>query len=64
MTSHPAALSTILSIRGSGEVVLGAGLFKTGEIDTHSPFAALLLHHHYVGEPCRVGNWLDKFGLQ
>jgi hypothetical protein len=46
------------------EVVLGAGLVKTGEIDTHSPFAALLLHHHYVGEPCRVGNWLDKFGLK
>jgi hypothetical protein len=46
------------------EVVLGASLVKTGEIDAHSSFAALLLHHHYVGEPCWVGNWLDKFGLK
>ena len=49
---------------GQREVVLGAGLVKTGEIDAHPPFAALFLHHHNVGEPCRVGDWLDKFGLK
>jgi hypothetical protein len=46
------------------EVVLWAGLVETGEIYAHPPFAALFLHHHNVGEPCGVGYWLDKFGLQ
>jgi hypothetical protein len=64
MTSHPAALSTILSIRGNGKLSFWAGLVETGEIDAHPPFATLFLHHHNVGEPCGVGHWLDKFGLQ
>jgi hypothetical protein len=64
MTSHPAALSTILSIRGSGKLSLGAGLVEAGEIDAHPPLVAFLLHHDYVGEPRRVGDWFDEIGLQ
>jgi hypothetical protein len=47
-----------------GEVVLGAGLVKTGEVDTHAPLAAFLSHHDHVGEPCRVSDWLDEVGFQ
>jgi hypothetical protein len=28
------------------------------------PLATLLLHHDYVGEPRRVGDWLNEIGLQ
>jgi hypothetical protein len=64
MTSHPAALSMILSIRGQREIVLGAGLVKTGEVYAHPPFAALFLHHHHIGEPCGVGDRLDELGFE
>jgi hypothetical protein len=38
------------------EVVLGAGLVENGEVNAHPPFAAFLLHHHYIGEPCGIGD--------
>jgi hypothetical protein len=47
-----------------GEVVLGVGLVEIGEVDTHAPLAAFLLHHDHVGELCRVGDWLDEVGFQ
>ena len=46
-----------------GEIILGAGLVEAGEIDAHPPLAAFLLHHDYVGEPRRVGDWFDEIGL-
>ena len=46
------------------EIILGAGLVEAGEIDTHPPLAALLLHHDYVGQPRRVGDWFDEIGLK
>jgi hypothetical protein len=47
MTSHPAAVSTILSIRGNGKLSLGQALL-TGEVYAHSPFPAFLLHHYNI----------------
>jgi hypothetical protein len=47
-----------------GEIILGAGLIETGEVDTHASLAAFLLHHDDVGKPCRVSNWLDEVGFQ
>ena len=47
-----------------GEIVLGAGLIETGEVDTHAPLAAFLLHHDHVDEPCRISDWLDEVGFQ
>jgi hypothetical protein len=64
MTSQPAALSTILSIHGSGEIVLGTGLIEASEVDAQVPLAAFLLYHDYVGEPRRVGDWFDEVGFQ
>jgi hypothetical protein len=60
MTSHLAALVD----PWHREILLGAGLVEAGEIDAHPPLAALLLHHDYVGQPRRVGDWLDEIGLQ
>jgi hypothetical protein len=41
-----------------------AGLVETGEINAHPPLATLLLHHDYVSEPRRLGNWFDEIGLK
>jgi hypothetical protein len=46
------------------EIILGAGLVEVGEVNAHPPLAALLLHHDYVGEPRRIGGWLDEVGLE
>jgi hypothetical protein len=62
LTSHPAALSTILSIRGNGEIVLGIGLVEVGEVDAYAPLATFLLYHDHVSEPSRVGDWFDEGG--
>jgi hypothetical protein len=44
-----------------GEIILGAGLV---EIDAHLPLAAFLLHHDYISEPRRVGDWFNEIGFQ
>jgi hypothetical protein len=46
------------------EIVLGAGLIEVCEVDAHTPFAALFLHHDHVGEPCWINDWLDESGFQ
>ena len=63
MTSHPAALSTILSIRGSGKLSFGQALLRLVK-SMHIRHLPLFLHHHNVREPRGVGHWIDKFGLQ
>jgi hypothetical protein len=64
MTSHPAALSTILLIRGSGKLSLGHAFIEAGEVDAHVTLTAFLLYHDYVGEPRRVGDWFNEVGFQ
>jgi hypothetical protein len=64
MTSHPACAIDDFVDSGQREIVLGAGLVKTGEVYAHPPLAALLLHHHHIGEPCGVGDWLDELGFE
>jgi hypothetical protein len=46
------------------EIILGAGFVEAGEVNAHPPLVALLFHHDYVGEPRRVGDWLDEVGLK
>jgi hypothetical protein len=46
------------------EIILGAGLVETGEINAHPPLATLFLNHDYVGELRRVGNWFNEIVLK
>jgi hypothetical protein len=63
MTSHPAALSTILSIYGSGKLSLGQALLRLVK-SMHIRHLPLFLYHDYVCEPRMVGNWFDEIGLK
>jgi hypothetical protein len=46
------------------EIVLGGSLIEACEVDAHTPFVALFLHHEHVGEPCWISDWLDESGFQ
>jgi hypothetical protein len=46
------------------EIILGAGFIEACEIDAHPPLVAFLLHHDYVSEPRRVGDWFDEISLK
>ena len=39
------------------KIVLWTSFVEVGEIDTHSSFPILLLHHDDIGEPVGVSNW-------
>ena len=46
-----------------GEVVIGTCLVEFGEVNTNSPFAALL-YQDWVGEPIKVVCLPDEIGSQ